>query len=503
MEDKTNLIFGPPGTGKTTELLNIVEAAMHDGYSPDKIAFVTFTRKAANEAKHRAMDKFSLGGVQLPWFKTLHSLAFQRLAFNKTQVMGVRDYINLCEALGIYITFKGLSEDGTMAGFSKGDRLFFTENLSRAMMVPLKELWERDPDEDIYWYELEQLHNALSKYKQDTGKFDFTDILYHFVEEGNAPDIDMLIVDEAQDLSPIQWKMVEKLAHNTQEVYIAGDDDQSIFKWAGASPDSLLKMPGTRRVLPRSYRVPPQIQEVASGIITKIVERVEKKWDPREGEDGEVKHVTDLDQIDMSQGTWLLLGRNSYLLDAYDEYCRREGYIFESHSTKTTQDSIMCILNWERLRKGEKIRANAAKKIYGLMATRIGVQYGFKQKLEKADDDEWVTLLSLKSDYGLTTEKPWFEAFTRMPEEEIEYFRSALRKGEKITGKARIKVSTIHGVKGGEADHVVIMLDMAQRTFQEYQERPDDEHRVWYVAVTRARKSLTIIQPTTNRHYIL
>src|SRR2546430_694612 len=77
--DKTHIIFGSPGCGKTHALLEVVDNLLTDSFSPEKIAFMAFTKKAADEARDRAMRKFSLSPRELPWFRTLHSLAFRQL----------------------------------------------------------------------------------------------------------------------------------------------------------------------------------------------------------------------------------------------------------------------------------------------------------------------------------------------------------------------------------------------------------------------------------------
>ena len=66
-------------------------------------------------------------------------------------------------------------------------------------------------------------------------------MLLQFLEQGTGPDLDLLIIDEAQDLVPIQWRMVKEcLLPNAKKAYYAGDDDQCIFDWAGANVHNFL-----------------------------------------------------------------------------------------------------------------------------------------------------------------------------------------------------------------------------------------------------------------------
>jgi len=94
----------------------------------------------------------------------------------------------------------------------------------------------------------------------------------------------------------------------------------------------------------------------------------------------------------------------------------------------------------------------------------------------------------------------WHQALDLIPPEMSTFYVAALRRGESLT-QPRIKISTIHGVKGGEADNVVVLTDLSYRVYQKYCTDPDDESRVFYVAVTRAKERLYIISPDTNMFF--
>lgn len=504
--NKTNIILGPPGTGKTTTLLSIVDKCLEAGILPNEICFVSFTRKAATEAINRAAEKFKKPHHEFPYFKTLHSLAFMRLGLQRSQIMGFGNYIDVARILGFSISGRGMSEDGTFAGFDKGDRLLFTENLARVQCQTVRELWETMPDEDLDILELEQLRDTLAEYKRINAKMDFTDMIAEFNRLKPVPNFKVLIVDEAQDLSRIQWQMVDVLAEHAEEIYIAGDDDQAIFRWAGADIEHWVKLPGNVRVLEQSYRVPAKIAALANDVIIRCSQRRDKKWRPRE-ELGEVNYIGGIENLDLSQGTWLLLARNGYMLEKYETYCTMQGFLFDSPGGNRLRGPAWeAVRIWERLRAGKDVLVGDAIKVYEFMSVRERVKYGFKGKLlaaEKANPSSTVTLAVLREHYGLVTEAIWHEALDRLSVEDREYFLAALRNGEKVGREPRIKINTIHAVKGGEAENVCIMTDMAIRTWREMEQNPDDEARVWYVAITRAKQRLFIIQPRTMRNYDL
>ena len=82
-------------------------------------------------------------------------------------------------------------------------------------------------------------------------------------------------------------------------------------------------------------------------------------------------------------------------------------------------------------------------------------------------------------------------------------FESLIRSGDIFKNKARIRLSTIHGIKGGESDNVIVISDISYKTWRKFNVEPDDEHRVFYVAVTRARKNLFLLHPETKYSYEL
>lgn len=496
------IILGPPGTGKTTTLLGIVEDELSGGTPPDRIAYLSFTRRAAEEAISRACERFSLQRKQFPYFRTLHSLCFRLMGLSSSEVLEGKRLEEFGGIVGHKITGRFSLEDGTVFGFEKGDRLLFMENLARVRRVPLRQVYDEDDDELSFW-EVQRFAEALEAYKRDLGVLDFTDMLTQFADSGLELPLDVLLVDEAQDLSILQWEVVRKLARGARRVVIAGDDDQAIYRWAGADVDTLVRMDGRVRVLSQSWRVPRSVQKVAGEVVGRIQLRREKDWSPRE-DDGLVRWHASQHSVDLSGPDILVLARNRYILREYEKSIRSAGYLYEFQGARSVRPSLLeAVLTWERLRKGRAgVTADSCRKMYDHMSTGKAVARGHKTLPGLADEEE-VTMADLQSRGGLlvSPDAVWFDALDKMPLPEVAYIRAALRRGENLQGAPRIRLSTIHGMKGGEAQQVVLLTDMAARTHEEARRWPDDEARVWYVAVTRARQELHVVAPRTARFY--
>ena len=490
----TQVILGPPGTGKTSTLLGLIEDELESGTQPESIGFFTFTKKAVTEGKQRAMAKFSISDKDLPYFRTLHSLAFRQLGLTRESVVSNTDIKDLNEKLNLRLTGRTTTDDGHLFGMTHDDRLAFIENLARMRNIPLEQQWH-EVEDAVGWFELERFARGLQLFKEDRLLVDYTDMLYKFLHEGDVPSLDVMFVDEAQDLSPLQWAVVRKVAEKAKKIYVAGDDDQAIYKWAGADVDYLINNSKNAMVLKQSYRVPSSVHEVASRCIGQVRSRIHKEWTPRKDK-GIVRWEPTIELVNMEKGDWLVLARTNYLLEDVDEYCRNEGWFFEVKGRPSISEAkVRAVIYWERLRKGETVSLNECANILKY------VKVDKYKKLDLLDSDLTMQYQDLKSHFPDLPEGNWYDVFTLLSPSEVSYIRAMLRRGEKITKQPRIRLSTIHAAKGGEATNVVLLTDITTRVYKNYQQNPDDENRVFYVGVTRTKENLYLIEPKSPRCY--
>lgn len=493
------IILGPPGTGKTTRGLLEVEQELGRGVSPARIGYLTFTTRGADVAVARACSKFSLSRDELPYFRTIHSLCFRALALSRGGVLEGRRLREFAGWAGVRITGR-VSDDGLWTGYDAGDRIMFLENLARIRRVPLRELYSQDTD-DLNWNEVERVSRALRAFKKQHGLLDFTDMLEQFVDEGIELDLEVLIVDEAQDLSALQWDVIRQLARGVRRLVVCGDDDQAIYRWAGADADHLIEMEGSVEVLGQSWRVPYNIQGVGEDIIRRVAHRREKTWRARDGSSGSVDRASRFLDVDCGEGEVLVLARNGYVLrDQVEPELRRQGIVYEVNERPSIKPATLeLIQEWEALRQGRSVLTATVRDLYKHMSVGRGFARGHKEMKGHADDASW-TIGELTEKCGLLTHGIWHEALDRLPEEEVSYITAARRRGEKLLARPRVRLSTIHGSKGGEAEHVVLLKEMARRTYGEMTHSSgEDEARVWYVGVTRAKEKLTIVESNTKQ----
>ena len=496
----TNLILGPPGTGKTTSLLNKLEKEIASGIQPINIGFVSFTKRAIREARERTIQKFNITNENdLDYFRTLHSLCFRTLALNGEQVFKGTHITEFKKLLKIEMSGGVDEEEIVHSGTKLGDQMLFCDQLSRATLQPLKEMW-RHLEFEYSWKEQELFSNTLTKFKQKRGLLDFTDMLQEFLERGDPPKLKVLFVDEAQDLTILQWKVVQKLSQDIDKLYIAGDDDQTIYKWAGADIKTFLKLKGNVEVLPYSYRLPKKVYDLAIKISSRIKNRFDKEWKSKK-EEGTVNYVSSIEYIDMKKGSWLILTRYNYQLSPIQKFLKNQGFVFENrYGGFKANKHVQGIRAWKKLHQGEKLVYSEIKKLYSCLRTGTGIERGFKN-LKTIDENEQYELETLVMHHGLIAQGPWQQALEMIPEEDKFYYEALEKTGDINEDNPRIRISTIHGSKGAEADNVILFTDVSYKTWKNLVQEDDDEHRVFYVGITRVKNNLFIVNPQTEYSY--
>lgn len=500
---QTQLILGPPGTGKTTRLLNLIDSYLSKGIEPSEIGFISFTKKSVNEARDRASVRFNIPINSFSYFRTIHSLAFRQLTMSSSQVMQRKHYQELGDIMGMKMS--GIHrQDQMVFEMAIGDQLVFIESLARLMCKSLKETWS-DLNSDISIEELDYFQRSLVKYKKANILFDFTDMLVRYYQEGHKPELKVLFVDEAQDLCQLQWRIVKQMVESSDITYIAGDDDQAIFRWSGADVDYFLKLPKDYEVnttiLKQSYRLPATIHKFSSELVIQIEDRNEKEFKPTT-EKGSIQYVGEIEDVDLSSGEWLILVRNGYMISEIVDHIRSCGYPYETSYYSITEDEpLKAAIIWEKLRAGKSMLVSDLRLMTSYMSINIlSNKIKARDKEDLVSYDEYANEVKLPSDFK---NKIWYDVLGRIPDENREFYIAARRQGETLNKKPRIKVSTIHGAKGGEADNVVLFTDMSLKTYNNMVDRYDDELRVFYVGVTRAKKNLYIVQPKTMNYFTI
>jgi len=235
-------------------------------------------------------------------------------------------------------------------------------------------------------------------------------------------------------------------------------------------------------VLPQSYRVPKLVQHIADNILSRIPDerRLEKKWKARD-EDGSIHPVTSIEDVPLHKGKWLVLARVNDKLIKLKPLLRDMGIYFEYKKRKSYKTRLYAsIENYKRWTQGSQLSISECRDLFEF----FGKEFPGKEE----------RLYDLK-EFGYSPTQQWFEVFETEPEDSL-YIRDMLQAGEKLSKEARVKLSTIHAAKGGEADNVLLILDNTKtirEAIEKSSDKEDEENRIWYVGVTRTKQNLYIM----------
>ena len=483
------IIPGPPGTGKTHRLMGYLDEELKKT-DPEKIAYIAFSNAAANVARDRIKnDKI--------YVSTMHSMGTQECGINtKTQLLkgdkwkSFKNFSRICADLSFE---SRININGYVEHTNPHMRII---ELSRNKKITLEEAameLELHYSTDIWL--TEQIAEDLKTYKDNTGMIEYSDMISKFVEEDKCPPLHCVFLDEAQDLSPLQWDMFFYIESKCARSYIAGDDDQTIYSFQGASPDIFIDLKGELDPQVQSRRVPRSVHKLATSIFPHMSQRLVKEWKPRDVE-GSVTMNADFEDLPLHQDNWMILTRTNKMLERLRDHLYSMNYRFEAKAQELLPKKMLSAYRvWQRLHQGAMVSKEDVKDLWDYLTVKDGHLvrgYASGKSLESITS---INLEGLREQHGLRAAGSWEQL--KFPESSKLYIKKLLESGDDLMKPARIKLSTIHAVKGEERDNVVLFTDIERIIYESARKDADAEHRTFFVGITRAKEKLFI----TNQGY--
>jgi len=532
---KAARLIGGAGTGKTTELMEIMDKLLAREIGPLEVGFCSFTRAARREAATRAGDRF---GVPVPvleregWFRTIHSVAYNVLGIGAELLAG--DSAKTREWFRETFDEDVIMEDSD--GFAEPSRGSEIETIlsiwgaARSRLVSLADQWEMVNAVDSSIPDLDDCRSVVDHYelaKQVDGRVDFADILAKFAgrefrldgpletsPDGEVPDVPVWIFDEQQDVTPLLDLVARRLASgpSTRYVYLAGDPFQSIYGFAGADGSLFMDWDvHQERTMDRSFRCPADILEMGEAVLSGCSNYFDRGILPADHQ-GEVCEgwLPDLGDLDPSVET-LVIARTNYIARTVASQLTARGIPWSSTRGSggwLSAKKREAMVSLGKLSDGEAIKLDGWKRILEMIPARDYLKRGVKKRflLDKEEPEgDAVSLWNLGT-WGATPElvdRIARDGWVSLVEGGDLFIRAVSRYGYKDALGTQIRVGTIHSVKGLEADNVTLISESSRRC-SESERTPwgaDEERRVAYVGITRARKKLTITRPTGSLDY--
>jgi DNA helicase-2/ATP-dependent DNA helicase PcrA len=546
-DNKEHQIYGAPGTGKTTYMSRQINLAAQK-HGSDNILVASFTKAAAVE----------LAGRDLPLAKeqvaTLHAHAYRvigkpKLVETDKELVQAWNIKHPQYALGKQdLDIDSPADDGMLAGGGEGDELLAKFQLMRAKR---SEAWLSPL--------VKEFARCWQQYKVDTGSIDFTDMIAMALERvpyapGNPT---IIFIDEAQDMTPLEWALVRKWGMHAERLIVGGDDDQCIYAFKGASASTFFEhdVPeSNKHILSQSYRVPQAVHKVAGKWVQMLTKRQTKIYNPRVDDQGSpvVGDVRWLGDAAFNQPAGLLrdaegylrqgksvmfLASCAYMLNDLKKELRTAGLPFHNPYRKKRGD-------WNPLGHGKGVAALLSFLAPHLRGWKLEDDLEAWQRIadvklwEKEELDAWLSVVSVSGFLNRGSGKKLADAeqaptgseFARMllePSQLIQmanghlgWFMDNIAKANKnkfdylctIVEKHRaavlkmvppIIIGTIHSVKGGEADVVYLMPDLSRRGYENWSvpDGRDETIRQFYVGMTRCKETLVVTAPGSE-YYI-
>jgi len=499
--ERRNVIFGRPGTAKTTTITRIIADYLSSGGTESSLLYLTYSRSMAKDAREKT-------GLSKNFVGTLHSILSRKLGWKKGMRGEEGDYLSddevtkFCEKYGIKkkARFRAWDEEESD---EDDDWNFFMQyyDAARNRIPPLK-LSDLDRD-GISPFDLDYVAYRYDELKRTLGKHDYTDILIE-ASKMEFMLLDLLIVDEAQDLTPIMWYIVEKIASVAGRTVFAGDELQSIYGFKGADPAFLLAKKKDSKVLhlKKSYRLTVENKELADRIARRITVKEDIKFDSN-GRHGRAEYGTDIDSVLAQPGERWFLCRTRYLAMYVAKYLKEKGIVYlpinQRHASLSPWSLRLIELN-NALASWPNVPIESMVEILRKLPASM-LQRGVKTLANEKKYDGLKKIIG-ESLLGVNDTLKFFRDPNVTRREVIKSLSVPDEKksllfqfeGRKIMGDEVVRVDTFHASKGLEATNVGVILNLTKKTYESYLTDPDSEYRNLYVAVTRSKENVFLIQ---------
>lgn len=539
MVAKVARLVGGAGTGKTTEVIRVMEEAKSGlGGSPFAIGFTSFTRAARAEAVERAAAAWNIDPSVLSkegWFRTVHSIAHRQLGIQKGELLdGGKDSCYwIAQALGVNV--RTIIDDDTGQCTYTGERRAAASleawELARARMEPLEATVRRLTrlGNDVPSYAAcKQFVEKYEQAKATHGRYDFSDLLARFggvrfdvdgyrevSPEGELPpSVQAWVMDEQQDASALIDLCCRRLASGDRVkwVYLAGDPMQSVFGFGGSDSRHFMSWKADKeRTMPKTWRCPAPIHALGEACLKRMRHGY---WDrgiaPADHEGSVVRggYAESVAKTLKPGDSTLILARCNYLCEQWQSILQRENLPFAKLKAKGSTEFLDAVNALWKLEHNEGVHAEHFAAAMSLLPATGNMRRG--AKTEWSREDTWKTWRTvLPEDLEDVGWKPEFVQkvlkgdWGRLFSGGERWRAAAAKHGPDIATKPAIRVGTIHAAKGMEADTVILSTTVTRRIYESQSadaEQHDEERRVEYVGVTRAKRKLVVVNDPTAQH---
>lgn len=298
------MVLSGPGSGKTRVITyRIANMVVNKDIRPTSILAISFTKASSIEMKNRALSLSKDYRMNKVTYGTFHSIFFRILRyFEKYSLDSIFD--EKSKRLVLRGILKSLNVENA------DDDETIGQVINEISYVKNELMDKRDFKSEILSNdEFIKTYNMYEEHKNQINKIDFDDMLiktYHLLQN-NKSALDMvrnvykyILVDEFQDINKVQFEVLKLIANPRNNIFVVGDEDQSIYGFRGSRPDFLLEFEAyfedTKKVLlDINYRSKNEIIDVANRLIEKNENRYEKVMKCNQGEGASVNYVSPQD----------------------------------------------------------------------------------------------------------------------------------------------------------------------------------------------------------------